>query len=352
MAGLISRLVAAWTGSGQTRGAEPVQGVGGYTAGPGPTGQAGYPGSTAQTRVNLGKSPRAVKVLADTDTGFEQALTAVPVVRQQSYRGDEPGARTRNPRETPRTVTPKTRLSVVVQDVPATQLGGPVMKTETGARALGGSNPLSAAQAEGGHSQRDTTTKWPDANIVIGGGTPGAQNVRNEIAQRYKYPAGILHTYKSAPRADQAPVNPGGQATDGNVHPERVVQMVEVPNRLQFPADGGNTSWAVLREMPYGGRGNGARGANLNGQRRYATGQDTQFWNGGQGDYGIQRLRGSGVKLPVSFTQPAPWSSQTYLTTQDVGTNDSPNSSPGQQPQAVVFSPGGQRASNSTGRRG
>jgi hypothetical protein len=349
MAGLIARLFG---GRPQPGPAEPVQGTGGYTAGEGPAGQSGFPGSTAQTRVNLGKPPRAVKIAADTDTGFEQGLSAVPQVRQQSYRGDVPGARGRSPRATPVVATPQPVLTRQLQATPATQLGGPMMKTGPGNQVIGGSNPLSGAQAAGGHSQRDTTTPWPDANITIGGGTPGAQNVRNTIAQRYKYPAGVMHTYKSAPRADQAPVNPGGQATDGNVHPERVVQDVTVENRMQYPDGGGSTSWSVLREMPYGGRGNGARGAVLNGQRRYATGQETQFWNAGQGSYGVGRLRGDGSKTTVSFTQPAPWSANVYTTTASVGTADNPNQQPGQQPQAVYVSPAGRRASNRTGRTG
>src|SRR5215469_17745735 len=86
MAGLIARLLG---GRPQNGPAEPAQGIGGVTAGPGPAGQSGFPGSTAQTRVNLGKPPRAVKVLADTDTGFEQALGATTHIRQASYRADE-----------------------------------------------------------------------------------------------------------------------------------------------------------------------------------------------------------------------------------------------------------------------
>ena len=348
MAGLIARLLG---GRPQPGPAEPAQGIGGYTAGPGPAGQSGFPGSTSRARVNLGKSPRAVKVRADTDTGFEQGLSGTPQVRQQSYRGDEPGARVRNPRATPRVATPQPVLTEVMQSTWATNQGGPMLRTGPG-NDTAGAHPLSAAQAAGGHSKLDTTTPYSGAGVTIGGGTPGAQNVRNQVAQRYKNPAGQSHTYLSAPRPDQAPVNPGGQATDGNVHPERVVQSVTVQNRLQFPDGGGNLSWAVNREMPYGGRGNGARGANLNGQRRFATGQETQFWNAGQGSYGIARAQGGDYKSPVSFTQPAPWSANVYTTTDSIGTPDNPNTSPGQQPQAVYVSPSGRRASNRTGRTG
>jgi len=349
MAGLIARLLG---GRPQQGPAEPVPGIGGVTAPPGPAGQTGAPGTTAQTRTFRvpPNSPRAAKIAADTDSGFEQGLSGQQQVRQESYRGDVPGGRVRNPRATPRVATAQPVLTAQLQDTLGTQLGGPMMETGPGNNTAG-ANPLSAAQQAGGHSQRDTTTPWPDANITINaGGAPGAQNVRNQVAQRYKYPAGIMHSYLSAPRPDQAPPNPGGQATDGNVHPEAVVQSVMVPDRLQYPDDGGNTSWSVLREMPYGGRGNGARGADLNGQRRYATGQETEFWNAGQGDYGIGRQRGG--KRPVSFTQPAPWSANVYDTTASVGTASDPNTTPGQQPDAIYVSPAGQRASNRTQRSG
>jgi hypothetical protein len=144
-------------------------------------------------------------------------------------------------------------------------------------------------------------------------------------------------------------MNPGGQATDGNVHPGAVSSPVTVPNR-RF--DDGVISWSVLREMPYAGRGDGARGADLNGQRYYATGQQSQFLNGGQGGYGIARQLGSQAKRPVGFTQPAPWSANFYDTTNSAGTVDDPNQSPAQQPQAVYYSPGGLRAGNGTGRTG
>jgi hypothetical protein len=266
---------------------------------------------------------------------------------QSSYRGDVPGARIRNPRDTPPVTTAQTAIQQQMQhNSQAEFFGGPMLKTGPGNNTAGG-EPLSPAFRAGGHSAIDTTTPLSQAQPQIGGGTPGAQNVRNEIAQRYKYPGGIMHTYLSAPRADQAPANPGGQATDGNVHPGAVVQDVTVPDRY---AVDGLTSWSVLREMPYGGRGNGARGADLNGQRYYATGQETQFWNAGQGEFGIERLRGSGNKRPVGFTQPAPWTANFYDTTTSVGTTTDPNATPEQQPQAVYYSPGGLRASNSTGR--
>jgi hypothetical protein len=350
MAGLIARLFGGQD-TPAAGAAEPAQGIGGVTAGAGPANQSGFPGSTSQTRTfpHPPNSPRVAKIRADTDSGANNAMGATPEVRQSSYRGDVPGARTRSPRDTPAIVSQQTAIRQEMQHNSGAEFfGGPALTTGPGNNTAGG-NPLTPAQLAGGHSQRDTTTPWRDAQPELGGHTPGAQNVRNEIAQRWKYPGGILHTYQSAPRADQAPPNPGGQATDGNVHPTAVSGPVTVPDRY---FDDSVIGWSVLREMPYGGRGNGARGADLNGQRYYATGQQDQFWNAGQGEYGIARQRGSGNKRPVAFTQPAPWSANFYDTTSSVGTDGDPNTQPAQQPQAVYTSPGGLRASNSTGRTG
>jgi hypothetical protein len=338
VAGLIAALFGGKTAPTPTAGS--VAGGGGYRAGTGPTGAQGFPGSTSATRTLRGNNPRKVKVRADTNTGFEQALSTVNQVRQESAKFGSIQSRA-NPRTTPRVATPQPLLTAIMQQTPATNLGGPVDTTGPGARTAGG-HPLSKAKAEGGHSERDTTTPWIRAQPEISGNVPGSQNVRNTYAQDYKNPPGQLHTYLSAPRADTAPVNDGGQATDGNVHPERVVQSVTVPNRFVWDG-GGVQSWSVLREMPYAGRGDGARGADLNGQRYYATGQNDQFWNAGQGDYGIARKMGSSNKRPVSFTQPAPWTGQYYDTTPGVENNTAT-----QAPDLVYVSPQVSRRNTAT----
>jgi hypothetical protein len=346
---MAGRIAALFGGKSRPPDTDPVPGIGGYSQGPGPTGEFGYPGSTAATRTMRGRNARLAKVRADTNTGWESGPGTTSNVRQASYRGDVPGARTRNPRDTPPTVTPQGALRQIMQNNgPGEFFGGPMLRTGQDNNTAGG-NPLTPAARAGGHSQRDTTTPWIAAQAPLGGNAPGAQNVRNQIAQRWKNPAGQLHTYRSAARPDQAPVNLGGQATDGNVHPDRCTQDVTVPNRFVLP--GGITGWSVLREMPYGGRGNGARGAQLSGQRYYASGQQDQFWNAGMGDYGIARERGSGNKRPVSFTEPAPWTANFYDTTAEVGTTDDPGT-PGQTPNLVYTSPSVGRASNGTGRMG
>jgi hypothetical protein len=244
--------------------------------------------------------------------------------------------------------TPKGKLREIMQGEPGEFYGGPMMRTGPHNNTAGGT-PMTPAQRAGGHSQRDTTTPWIQAQQPKGGDAPGSQNVRNQIAQRYKNAPGQVHTYRSAARADQAPVLSAGQRADGNVKPELASQEVAVPSRFVMP--GAITGWAVQRRMPYTGRGDGARGAQLSGQRYYGTGQQDQFWNAGQGNYGIERTRGAGNKRPVSFTEPAPWTSNFYDTTSEVGTSDAPGT-PTQGGQAVYVSPTTGRASNSTGRRG
>lgn len=343
MAGLIAALFG-----GKSRATaefpDPTAGVGGYTLPAGPANQTGFPGSTAQTRTIRGNNPRGVKVLSDTNTGFEQALGSTPQVRQASSRGDIPGAASANPRLTSQVTTRQPLLTQTLQQDPGQFYGGPMLKTGPKNNTAGGNLGAGAVAAGGGPmaSQRDTTTPWIDAQPNISGGVPGSENVRNQIAQNYKAVPGQLHTYKSRARADQAPVNRGGQATDGNVHPERATTDVTVPSRFVFD-DGGVQSWSIVREMPYAGRGNGARGADLNGQRYYATGQQDQFSNAGLGDYGIARQLGG--KRPVSFDQPGPWTANYYDTTDQVQNNLA-----SQAPNTVYVSPSTGRASNSTGR--
>lgn len=345
MAGLIARLLGGKAKAGP---AEPAEGVGGYDLPAGPAGQTGFPGSTSAVRTFRGATPRDVKIRADRLGGANNALGTTAQAQAASYRPDAgpagpgPGASraSRSPRATPRVVTPQTAIRQEMQNNDPTEFyGGPALRTRPGNNTAG-AHPLSPAQAAGGHSMLDTQTPWRNAQPNIGEGTPGSNNVRNEIAQRYKARPGETREYRASPRADQG--DGPGLADIGSA----VVQ-----SRFVFD-DGGNQTWAVGREMPYGGRGDGARGADLNGQRYYATGQSDQFWNGGQGQYGIARQQGSGNKSPVSFTEPAPWTAQFYTTTDSVGTNDTPNDSPGQQPSAVYISPSTGRASNGTGRRG
>jgi hypothetical protein len=294
-----------------------------------------------------------VKVRADTDAGFDQALSSRAQTRQVSYRGDVPGGSTSSPRDTPAVSTLQPVLTERMQDnSPAEFYGGPMLKTRLGLNdTAGGELTREAARVAGTaeNDPRDTTTLWKDAQGQISTGTPGSANVRNQVAQRYKATPGQLRAYQSAARADTARPNIGGQATDGNVHPLAVVTEVLVPSRFVF-AGGGVQTWSVEREMPYGGRGDGARGANLNGERYYATGGYDNFMNGGMGQYGAGRLAGPNHR-PTVFQEPAPWSTNYYDTTASVGTADNPGV-PGQAPDLVYVSPQAGRRGNGTGRSG
>lgn len=344
---MAGKIRALFGGRSRPPDTDPAPGIGGYAAGPGPTGMEGFPGSTAATRTYRGRNARLAKVRADTNTGWESGPGSTTVTQQHSYRGDIPGASTRNPRTTPDTTVAQGQLRQNMQHNAVGEFyGGPMLRTGPGNNTAGGT-PMTPAARSGGHSQRETTTPWIRAQYPIGGEAPGADNVRNQIAQRYKARPGLLGTYKSAARADQAPVLGKGQNADGNVHPDLACTSVTVPNRFVLP--GGQTGWSIQRQMPYNGRGDGARGAQLSGQRYYSTGQDQQFWNAGQGDYGISRQRGQRHKRPVAFTEPGPWTANFYDTTSEVGTTDNPGTGT-QAPNAVYMSPSTGRARNGTGR--
>ena len=344
MAGLIAKLFG-----GKPRyekdPTNPVPGIGGYAMGPGPAGTHGYPGSTAATRTMRGRNARLAKIRSDSNTGWESGLGTQSVTRQASYRAETHGSKVQSPRDTSEVTTPKGQLRQNMQNSPGEFYGGPMQHTGRGNNTDGGT-PMTPAARAGGHSQRDTTTPWTRAQAPVGGDAPGAQNVRNQVAQNYRAVPGMMHLYRSAARADQAPENMGGQATDGNVKPQLVSQDVMVPSRFVMP--GGITGWSIQRRMPYTGRGDGARGGQLSGQRYYGTGQQDQFWNSGQGNYGIARERGSRNRRPVGFTEPAPWTQNFYDTTGEVGTAAAPGT-PTQGGQAVYVSPSAGRASNSTG---
>ena len=122
---------------------------------------------------------------------------------------------------------------------------------------------------------------------------------------------------------------------------------MSVPSRYVWD-QGGVQTWSVQRQMPYGGKGDGARGASLNGTRYYAEGPPVAV-NAALGSYGVSRLRGPRHR-PVYFNEPAPWTSQFYDTTASVGTPDQPGPG-GQAPDAIYTSPDpGRGGMNSTGR--
>lgn len=301
MAGLIARLFG---GKSEPDTSEPQVGAGGYAMPAGPAGQSGFAGSTSATRHFKGSDQHPAKIPYNSPSGAQTGNSAAQVTRQRPRRfGDRTPD---NPRHTPSVSIPQDEIRYEMQNNSQAEFyGGPMLKTGPGNNTAG-ANPLSAAARAGGHSKRDTETPATQRQPVIGQGTPGANNVRNQVAERYKNPPGEAHTYKSAPNPGHGPA-----------------EEVTVQNRF-VAFGGGNQTWSVERQMPYTGRGDGARGANLDGTRYYAQydGQE-RFQNAGQGSYGIARLRGPNHR-PTQFTEPVPWTSNYVDTTASVGTPDAP----------------------------
>ena len=95
--------------------------------------------------------------------------------------------------------------------------------------------------------------------------------------------------------------------------------------------NGGYESYSFNRVMPYP---RGFRAAALQGFRYYS---DADQFDSGMGHYGIARERGPNHR-PTTFTEPAPWTTQYYDTTESVGTPDNPGPG-GQQINSVYVSP-------------
>lgn len=345
MAGMIAALFG---GRQRPPDPDPLPGVGGYAMPPGPYGATGLPGSTAAAPHPLAQ---------DTAAATLPRRIGGPPLRgtqttRSSYRGDQqlPGRPAQSPTDTPPVTTPRSGIVETMQtNSPQEWFGGLPLRSGPGNHIQGG-RPGRAAAAEGGHNVRDTTTPWTQAQPNISGNVPGAANVRNTVAQRYKNVPGDMHTYQSAPRADQAAPNndfPFGWEMGGAGNPQRASSGVTVPSRYVW-AGGTNQTWSIERRMPYTSTGDGGRGARLNGSRYYGVGGYDNFANAGQGAYGQGRLS---QKKPVSYTEPAPWTANVYLTTADVGTTDQPGPQ-AQAPYSISVSPGSSRAPNTSTNRG
>ena len=348
MAGLIARLTGRK--APKTPWDPALAGMGGARQGPGRAGEQGYPGSTSATRYFRGAGPRAVGLESDTVTGFDQGFEGT----QTRQHAKKSGELHNDPRTTGEVTTDAPRAVGSLRRVPAEWYGGLPMRSDAVAPAThaagSGLNPLSGAEAAGGHSTYETETPRVSRQPDISGGVPGSNNVRNEYAQRYKNPPAEYHVYKSAPRPDQNPRVEGESGAGGGKWASTTDVMVQ--NRYRW-GQGGVQTWSVQRQMPYGSgeRGDGARGAQLSGTRYYASGPPVNV-NGGLGDYGVARLRGDKTRRPVGFTEPAPWTAQFYDTTASVGQADAPGPG-GQGPDAIYYSPDPGRAGlNATGRTG
>lgn len=329
MAGWFSRLFGSDTGSQAAVSLDPVPGEGGYAQGAGPTGQDGYPGSGLTNKVGA-RDIRTAKIPSDRDSGFEQATYGSQDV-EAAYRGDQRGGTPYSPRTSPR-ATVSRRQVTAFQDEPAANKGGMVMAAQPGAETVG-ENPLSGAQAAGGHSvmqgQTPSRQSWP----TIGGSVPAPQLGESgpaPWAERYKAVPGTERTGMSSTRSDNAPPQAAGWQASGEVHPERLRQDVTTTDRLVVPQQ----TYSFERPYPYDKQRN-----LLDGERLYYSPVAT-FNDGNVGAVGHYT---SYQRRPTTFATPAPWTGQ-FQDGQDVP-------DPTQQPSAIYTPPPSPRHRGSTGRR-
>lgn len=185
--------------------------------------------------------------------------------------------------------------------------------------------------------QMRSTSPEHRSSPVIGADAPGAENVRNAVAQRFKAKPGDWRPYRPA-------ANPGktGAHLDGpsRYHPETEVHghpdgkpipgmapqpgyppTVTVPSRF-VSREGGQEGYAVNRPLEFAHGGTAGfppgytgsrhlRGARLTGQRYFGALADQQRIGLKSDSYGIARARGPRHR-PVQFRQPGPWTANYY----------------------------------------
>jgi len=278
-------LIAALFGGKDRPDTNPHPGIGGYENPRGPVGEGGFPGSTIAAPPPHTQSPdgrRERQLLADEAQDQWKNLPA----RQRSGLPSNPRARNkRQANDTLRSYTP------------------------------------------------------------IIGGAPGSQNVRNQVAQKYKAVPGQVREYLSAPN----PAINGGRAasrTDADTVIGGDPTPVTVPSRY-VSAEGAQEGFATDRQIPYrihhrlnGYRGAPSnRGADLSGQR-YTMATKEQTAGLPNGEFGIARKRGP-LHRPVRFEQPGPWTANFRDEAPDAGSH---------QPQMVSVSPSRKSSAKSSAR--
>lgn len=281
-------LIAALFGGKDSPETDPHPGTGGYDNPRGPTGEGGFPGSTPAAQPTHTQSSGGRRERQLTASEAQEEWSELPT-RQRSGQPRQPRARNkRQADDTLRSYTP-----------------------------------------------------------IIGGNAPGAQNVRNTVAQRYKAKPGEMREYLASP-------NPGknGGRTAGVPDADTVIggepTPVMVPSRY-VSDEGAQEGFATDRQIPYrihhritGYRGAPSnRGADLNGQRYTMAGKE-QTAGLPNGQFGIARKRGP-LHRPVRFEQPGPWTANFRVEAPDSGSN---------APQMVAVSPSRTGASNSSAARG
>ena len=286
----------------------PLPGAGGYDYPRGPFGATGFPGSTPA-------SPRTHTQTADGRHDRQLTTTGIWA------RDTGPEALDVTPVRVPR---PQPSYSQV-EFLPGT--------TRPESRFIRGNGTPRQPRAR---QMRSTSPEHRMTPVV--GGAPGSQNVRNQLAQRYKAVPGELHTYRVSPNPGKtgacldAPSryhpgtfvhgHPDGKPVPGMAPQTGFPPEVTVPSRY-VSAEGAQEDYAMNRPLlfakggtpasyPQGYQGNEhVRGGRLTGERYVGALADQQRIGLPSDAYGLSRARGPRHR-PVSFQQPEPWTANYY----------------------------------------
>lgn len=322
----------------------PLPGLGGYDYPRGPFGATGFPGST----------PASARTHAQTEQGRrDRQLTTTGIWARDTG----PQALDFNPVRVPR---PQPSYSDV-EFIP-----GITDPASTFIRRNGTPRQPRARQ------MRSTSLEHRMTPVI--GGSPGSQNVRNRIAQRYKAVPGLVRAYTPSPnpgktgaRLDAPAQYHPGQMVRGHPDGKPVPGMdanpgigpgqpsVVVPSRY-VSAEGSQEGYAMNRPLVFAKGGVAPypssftrftgnihlRGGRMTGQRYFGDLADQQQVGLPSDSYGIVRARGPRHR-PVKFEQPAPWTVNYYDT--------APEDPGGQAADMIHVSPSRPRAGRAV-RRG
>lgn len=196
------------------------------------------------------------------------------------------------------------------------------------------SQPRARYRVDGARAVFSTAPERRETPVI--GGSPGSQNVRNSIAQRYKARPGLVRGYRPSPNPGKtgARLNGPSQYHPGTTvhgHPDGkpVPGMdsntgpgptVTVSSRY-VSLEGSQEGYAMNRPLLFTRGGTPApypdswvrstgnhhlRGGRLTGQRYFGAIRDQQKIGLPSDSYGIARARGPRHR-PVAFTPPTPW---------------------------------------------
>lgn len=262
----------------------PLPGLGGYDYPRGPYGATGFPGSTPASARTHTQTAGGRKDRQLTATGNQAEWAILPPRRPG---GDPAQPRARTMRET----APERRMTPVI------------------------------------------------------GGAPGSQNVRNQVAQRFKAVPGLVRAYRPSPNPGKtgAQLNgpsrrhpgqmvyghPDGKPIPG-MDPQPGPPYVTVSSRY-VSLEGSQEGYAMDRPLMFAKGGKAGypssyvsftgdqhpRGGRLTGQRYFGSLEDQQRIGLPSDAYGVARARGPRHR-PVKFEQPAAWTTNYYDVAPDV----------------------------------